>query len=600
MLRTWVTFTDIEAPARAAAKIRDPFRTIIDANHEQAFELDIEGRYLAFQSAHPVAMRACDKVESATGERESPDAIDQADSEDALADHQRALEGESLVVEPVLEGDVSQRDFEIVHSPQTGAPGSIVGVVVPSWDATERERTEVERRESETMRAAAERVARVGSWRWALSTHRVSWSPGMYRLFDIDPGGFDGDFAPVLYSRVHPDDRAAVEQATATVAGSGRPIPIEYRVVHRDGTVHVLHGDGEIEYDAAGTPTGVVGFYQDVTEQRRAEADLRRSEVKYHVVADNTYDWEWWAALDGTYAYISPACERVSGHSAEEFLADPDLLLAITHPDDVAMVREHLRDDLSPQPVAERIEFRIFTTAGEERVIEHCCQAVVDEDGTLLGRRGSNRDITERKRAEEEMQRRNQELLRLNQWQLHVNANLVEETASLEEINASISEIAATDDLTGLANRRTFREHMEKAVSMARRHGAALALVSLDLDGLKRVNDSAGHAAGDEVLVVFAEHLASVCRVEDVPARLGGDEFSLLLPGIDVNGARGLAERVLAGVRSCELLKQRGVTVSAGVTAWKSNDLPDDLLRRADEALYAAKHCGGNAVAGGA
>jgi diguanylate cyclase (GGDEF)-like protein/PAS domain S-box-containing protein len=502
---------------------------------------------------------------------------DEANREDTLADHQRALAGESLVVEPVLEGDASQRDFEIVHAPQTDAA----------------------LRESETMRTAAEQVARVGSWRWALSTHRVSWSPGMYRLFDVDPGGFHGDFAPVLNTRVHPDDREAVEQATATVARGGGPIPVEYRVVHRDGTEHVLHGDGEIEYDAAGTPIGLVGFYQDVTEQRRAEADLRRSEVKYQIVADNTYDWEWWTAPDGTYAYVSPACERVSGHSAEEFLADSDLLLAITHPDDVAMVREHLRDDVTRRTVADRLEFRIFTTAGEERVVEHLCQAVVDEDGTHLGRRGSNRDITERKRAEEEIQRQNQELLRLNERQLRVNADLLKETASLEEINASVTEIAATDDLTGLANRRTFREHMEKAVSMARRHGAALALVSLDLDGLKRVNDSAGHAAGDEVLVLFAEHLASVCRVEDVPARLGGDEFSLLLPGIDVNGARGLAERVLAGARSCDVLRQRGVTVSAGVTAWKTNDLPDDLLRRADEALYAAKHDGGDSVAAG-
>jgi len=595
----WVTFTDIDARVRAAKEIRSPFQTTISANHRQAFELDIEGRDLAFQRAHPVAMRAYYGVESARGERQTDDAIDKADRADTLADHQRALAGESLVVEPVLEGDASQRDFEIMHAPQTDAPGSVVGVAVRACEVTEREQTEAALRESETMRTAAEPVAHLGSWRYAFGTQRVSWSPGMYRIFDVDPGGFHGDFAPVLNSRVHPDDREAVEQASATVAAGGGPILVEYRVVHRDGTEHVIHGDGEIEHDDAGTPIGLVGFYQDVTEQRRAEAALRRSEVKYRIVADNTYDWEWWAAPDGTYAYVSPACERVTGHSAEEFLADPDLLMAITHPDDVAMVREHLRDDVS-RPLADRLEFRIFTTAGEERVVEHRCQAVVDKDGTHLGRRGSNRDITERKRAEEEIQRQNQELLRLNERQVQVNADLLKETASLEEINASVAEIAATDDLTGLANRRAFREHMEKAVSMARRHGAALALVCLDLDGLKRVNDSAGHAAGDQVLVLFAERLASVCRLEDVPARLGGDEFSLLLPGIDVNGARRLAERVLAGVRSCEVLKQRGVTVSAGVTAWKTKDLPEDLLRRADEALYAAKHSGGNAVAGGA
>ena len=129
-----------------------------------------------------------------------------------------------------------------------------------------------------------------------------------------------------------------------------------------------------------------------------------------------------------------------------------------------------------------------------------------------------------------------------------------------------------------------------------RRHGTPLALVSLDLDGLKRVNDSAGHEAGDEVLTSFAALLAALCRAEDLPARLGGDEFCVLLPGTELAGAQGLAERVLAAVRSCGALAQRGVTVSAGVAQWSSKELPDDFLRRADKALYAAKRAGGDAV----
>ena len=157
---------------------------------------------------------------------------------------------------------------------------------------------------------------------------------------------------------------------------------------------------------------------------------------------------------------------------------------------------------------------------------------------------------------------------------------------------------AASDALTGLVTRRHFYESLEKAVSLARRHGSPLALVSLDLDGLKRVNDSAGHEAGDEVLTSFADLLDSLCRAEDLPGRLGGDEFGLLLPSIDLSGARGLAERVLAAARSCEALEKHGVTVSAGVAQWSPGELPDGLLRRADEALYAAKRSGGDAVAG--
>jgi diguanylate cyclase (GGDEF)-like protein len=120
--------------------------------------------------------------------------------------------------------------------------------------------------------------------------------------------------------------------------------------------------------------------------------------------------------------------------------------------------------------------------------------------------------------------------------------------------------------------------------------------LSLDLDGLKQVNDTLGHAAGDEVLATFAALLADLCRAEDLPARLGGDEFSVLLPGIDYGGGRGFAERVLVAVRSSAALAQRRVTVSAGVAQWTPDELPDDLLRRADEALYTAKRGGGDAV----
>jgi diguanylate cyclase (GGDEF)-like protein/PAS domain S-box-containing protein len=180
----------------------------------------------------------------------------------------------------------------------------------------------------------------------------------------------------------------------------------------------------------------------------------------------------------------------------------------------------------------------------------------------------------------------------------HLNDELAARAVALEAANATITQIAATDHLTGLANRRHFLESLAKAVSLARRHGSSLALVSFDLDGLKRVNDSSGHAAGDDVLRSFAMLLGSLCRAEDLPARLGGDEFSVLLPGIDLNGARGLAKRVLAAVRSCAALERRGVTVSGGLAAWTSDELPDDLLRRADEALYAAKRGGGSAVTG--
>ena len=198
-------------------------------------------------------------------------------------------------------------------------------------------------------------------------------------------------------------------------------------------------------------------------------------------------------------------------------------------------------------------------------------------------------DIDSRKRAEEEDGQRNDQLLRLVD-------ELLTKTAELEDANETISRIAATDVLTGIANRRHFYESLEKAVSLSRRHGSPVTLVSFDLDGLKRVNDEAGHAAGDRALAAFAALLSDLCRAEDLPGRLGGDEFCVLLPGIDESGSRAFAERVLAAVRESAGLRRGSVTVSGGVACWTPDDSADDLLRRADDALYAAKRSGGDAV----
>jgi PAS domain S-box-containing protein len=134
------------------------------------------------------------------------------------------------------------------------------------------------------------------------------------------------------------------------------------------------------------------------------QTELKESEERYRALAHFTYDWEYWLNPDGEYVYVSPSCERITGYRAEEFRDAPELLEQIVHPDDRAIVTKHLREEPIEGSVVYPIEFRVITRAGEQCWLEHVCQPVYSSDGLYLGRRGSNRDITGRRRAEEALE----------------------------------------------------------------------------------------------------------------------------------------------------------------------------------------------------
>ena len=139
----------------------------------------------------------------------------------------------------------------------------------------------------------------------------------------------------------------------------------------------------------------------ELDEREHAENALRESEERFRTIADFTYDWEYWLTPDGSYNYITPSVERITGYRAEEFLQDPLLLEKIAHPDDLFRLRNHIQEELLGAKAKEFV-FRIFTKSGEERWIGHVCQSVFSSDGRNLGRRASNRNMTRYKQAEEE------------------------------------------------------------------------------------------------------------------------------------------------------------------------------------------------------
>jgi PAS domain S-box-containing protein len=174
--------------------------------------------------------------------------------------------------------------------------------------------------------------------------------------------------------------------------------PIEYNVTCKNGDIRTMVAFGSFIEDDL-----LLTFF-DVTERKRAEAELREAEVRYRTVADFTYDWEDWENPDGTFRYVSPACERITGYAAKRFMEDPGLLFQLILPEDRDIWARHRRD-AAETPGLHEVQFRIQRPDGEIRWVEHACQPVVDQRTVFLGYRGSNRDITERKILEEEFLR---------------------------------------------------------------------------------------------------------------------------------------------------------------------------------------------------
>lgn len=326
-------------------------------------------------------------------------------------------------------------------------------------------------------------------------------------------------------------------------------------------------------------------------EEEVTARKLSQSEARYRMLAENSHDVIWTLDIPSRrYTYVSPSITDMCGYLPEDVVGQsidarltPESASRLARDIDQRLRRIAAGDKAASVVVS---ELEQVCKDGEVISTEVVSSYLQDADGVAHTILGITRNVSERKAAELALRETNR--------QLHAR---IEEIGRLQ---VALQELAVRDSLTGLYNRRYLDETLEREVSRARREGNPLALVMLDIDYFKRVNDTYGHQVGDEALRMLATTLLADVRTEDVACRYGGEEFLILLPNMPLETAIQRAEAWRQAIE--ELSVALGnfhitFTISLGVAAYPEHGkTPDDLTRCADQALYRAKHEGRNQV----
>ncbi len=270
-------------------------------------------------------------------------------------------------------------------------------LLVTTFDITERKRTEAALRESEDRLKLALGAAHMGTWDWQLPTNELKWSDEMRQIFGLADGTPDVT-TELFVDLIHPDDRQFVSRAHTRAINQGIPYDIEFRTVHRDGSVHWVMGKGKALLDDAGRMVRMLGVNMDITEHKHAEDALRRSEARYRAIVEDQTELICRLLPDGTLTFVNEPYACYFGRTPEELVGTS------FRPFIPAEEEEHINQFLasfSPSNPVVAIEHRVVLPGGEVRWQQWTDRAIYDEQGRLLEFQCVGRDVTRQKEMEQ-------------------------------------------------------------------------------------------------------------------------------------------------------------------------------------------------------
>jgi diguanylate cyclase (GGDEF)-like protein/PAS domain S-box-containing protein len=502
----------------------------------------------------------------------------------------RVFEGETVSdvehTETLLDGSI--RWLLTSTIPLKDGAGTVVGALSANIDVTESRVATNDLRLTKESLARAQSIAKVGSWEMDVVSGDTQWSDEMFRIFGYSPEEPTPSFAETL-SRTHADDIEAVTTCFQDSLQTGKDCEFFQRLVLPDGKERVIRAlCHPVPHEGR-----LVGTAQDVTELKRMEGALLKSEARFHSAIYSMHEGlVVQNDSDGIVVANERACEilgltmdQLKGRSSLDprwraVREDGTDWPGETHPTTVAL-RDRVEQNNQimgiHKPTGELTWVSINAVPLFHGMSTVAYAAVV-----------TFTDITERRTFEAQI------ALQSEQIQMYAG-ELESQKGALELANVRLSTLAATDGLTGINNHRTFQERFEVAHSVAARSSRPLSITMVDVDRFKTFNDDFGHQAGDVVLKRVASILEQASRKGDVVARYGGEEFVILMPDTDSSAAMIAAERFRLAIQS-DLWEDRDVTASFGVATLMPSMGRDDLLKAADDALYVSKESGRNRV----
>ncbi|MER2538876.1 MAG: EAL domain-containing protein [Azonexus sp.] len=410
------------------------------------------------------------------------------------------------------------------------------------------------RRNQEQLREA-QRLARVGSWELDLVSGKQAWSDELFHIFERDPASSIVSYELFLEA-VHPDDREMVDRAYRESVNKHTPYEIEHRLLMPDGRIKIIQENGETFFAKDGTPQRSIGTAQDISSLRQMESQMQLLGVAFKHSGEAILISD----AQNNIVTVNPAFTKLTGYEQEEAIGK------------------------NPR----------FLSAGRNSPEEYAAmwQSIVEKgywQGEIWDRRKDGGIYPKWISVS---------VIRDDAGEIRYYIAHFTDISNEHAAEVKLHHIAHHDSLTGLPNRFSLNGRIQQALALARREGGRVALLFIDLDRFKLVNDTLGHHIGDELLIEVAKRLQESVRDSDVVARLGGDEFVVMLTGIEhTSSVAVVAEKIVLAIGSPYLIEGHDLytSPSIGIAVFPTDgETGDVLMMNADAAMYHAKSAGRN------